>query len=605
MWVRRAFVLLLVLGSISVSSWAQIVPASGNACIATYNGIFNGDITVSAGQTCAFKGGSVTGNVMMNGGSLVLSHATVGGNVQINGGGTFSIGPSTVIKGNLQIQNVPAGSVQNQICGSQVSGDLQIQNMGTAVQVGSTSGSCWGNSIAHNLQIQNNTGSIQVVGSAVGGNLQCQNNSSILEGPNAAPRQEGQCSVAASYPIIVQIVVGAHIKSIASALQGQIINQMPQSGTYLLSVPSLSPTAYLTPGVLLIEINPGVSLGGPHGGILQTKNNTGADWYRAQPAFKLIEVDAAILVSGGEGVVIADINSLVDYSHPALAGHLTAGYDFVIGKPSGTAVLNQSGSSFLDQSSSSFLDQSGSSFLDQSSSSFLDQSSSSFLDQSSSSFLDHSSAKDVDATTPFHGHGTLVAGILSAIAPQSMIMPLRAFDDNGQADIYTIATAIRYAVDHGAHVINMSFSTTQDSQALKDAIDYAHKAGVVLVASAGNDNTDKPTLPASIGDVIGVAATDLQDLKATFSNFGGHIQVAAPGVNIIAPYPGGYYAMVSGTSFSSPIVAAEAALIQSLRGANIDTKDKVAKGIVKIDQKNPGKNLGHGRIDLLNGLTAQ
>jgi thermitase len=125
------------------------------------------------------------------------------------------------------------------------------------------------------------------------------------------------------------------------------------------------------------------------------------------------------------------------------------------------------------------------------------------------------------------------------------------------------------------------------------------------VAAAGNDNTDKPTLPANIGDVIGVAATDLQDLKAPFSNYGGYIQVAAPGVNIIAPYPGGYYAMVSGTSFSAPIVAAEAALIRSLRGANIDTKDKVGKGIVKIDQKNPGKNLGHGRIYLLNGLTAQ
>ena len=190
----------------------------------------------------------------VNGGSLVLASATVTGNVQINGG-SFTIGPSTTTKGNLQIQNIPAGSAQGQVCGSQVNGNLQLQNTGIAVQIGSVSGSCWGNSIAHDLQIQNNTGSIQVVGNAVDGNLQCQNNSSFVEGSNAAVNQQGQCTAANSYPAIVEVAAGADIKAIASALQAQIINQMPQSGTYLLSCPSLSPTAYLTPGVLLIEIN--------------------------------------------------------------------------------------------------------------------------------------------------------------------------------------------------------------------------------------------------------------------------------------------------------------------------------------------------------------
>jgi len=278
MWIRRASIATLFLGLISAGSWAQTVPASGNTCIATYNGIFNHDVTISAGQTCTFTSGGVTGNVTVNsGGSLVLVNATVSGNVQVNGG-TFSIGPSTTIKGNLQIQNILAGSAPSQVCGSQVNGNLVLQNTGSSVQVGSVSGSCWGNSIVHDVQIQNNTGSIQVVGNAVGGNLQCQSNSSLLEGPNAAPNQQGQCRAASSYPAIVEIAAGADIKAIASALQAQIINQMPQSGTYLLSVHSLSPTAYLTPGVLLIEINLSNSLGGPKGGILQTSNTTGPNW---------------------------------------------------------------------------------------------------------------------------------------------------------------------------------------------------------------------------------------------------------------------------------------------------------------------------------------
>src|SRR5207249_1691065 len=174
----------------------------------------------------------------------------------------------------------------------------------------------------------------------------------------------------------------------------------------------------------------------------------------AADEFKLVRAGAVSSISTGRGVVVADINSLVDYSHPSLVGHLTAGYDFVLGR-STTVSLNQSSSSFLDQSSSSFLDQSSSSFLDQSTSSFLDQSSANFLDQSSANFL--------DASNPAHGHGTLVAGIIATIAPQAMIMPLRVFDDQGGADVFTISKSIYWAVQHGARVINMSFGTVDYS----------------------------------------------------------------------------------------------------------------------------------------------
>jgi hypothetical protein len=259
-----------------------------------------------------------------------------------------------------------------------------------------------------------------------------------------------------------------------------------------------------------------------------------------------------------------------------------------LGQPTNFS-LNQSTASFLDQSTASFLDQSTASFLDQSTASFLDQSTASFLDQSTASFL--------DTSNPAHGHGTLVAGILAGIAPGAMIMPIRAFDDSGNSDQYTIAKAIQWAVDNGADVINMSFGTPSKSNVIQNAIQYADQHGVSLISSAGNDDSQTPQIPASLGPVVGVAATDIWDLKAPFSNYGPPVGVTAPGVSIIAPYPGGYYAVVSGTSFAAPIVAGEAALMRSMTQKQ-NNRDRIKNGVIKIDQRNPGIPLGQGRIDL-------
>src|SRR6185369_2853863 len=184
-----------------------------------------------------------------------------------------------------------------------------------------------------------------------------------------------------------------------------------------------------------------------------------------QPSFQLMRAGQARTYSTGRGVIVADINSRVDYSHPALRGHLIAGYDFVTSRPGGSATLNQSSASFLDQSSASFLDQSSASFLDQSSASFLDRSSASFLD-------------DDLKTKPAMSHGTLTVGVIAAMAPDAMIMPVRAFDDDGEADLFILAKAIRYAADHGAQVINMSFGTLDKSKAIQNSVDYAKSKGV-------------------------------------------------------------------------------------------------------------------------------
>ena len=213
----------------------QAVPLpNGNVCNGTYIGPFNGNINVSAGQNCSFVGGQIIGNVQLNGGIFALAGTTVTGNVQLNNGGSVSVGPGSVIEGNLQIQNVPAGGTMSQVCGATVHGDLQFQNNGVSLMVGSSSSACAGNTIGGNLTIQNNTATANAIGNSVannltvqgntaatmvngnsvhgnlqdqnntapttvfsnvvGNNLQCQQNTSITGGSNTAGQKQGQCA---------------------------------------------------------------------------------------------------------------------------------------------------------------------------------------------------------------------------------------------------------------------------------------------------------------------------------------------------------------------------------------------------------------------------
>jgi thermitase len=211
---------------------------------------------------------------------------------------------------------------------------------------------------------------------------------------------------------------------------------------------------------------------------------------------------------------------------------------------------------------------------------------------------DQSSMFALDENSGSKSHGTFVAGILAAVAPRATIMPLRAFDDAGNTDLFTIAKAIRYARQNGATVIDMSFGTLTDSKVIKEAIDYAKAGNVVLVASAGNNNTSAKQYPAAYSGVIAVAATDLLDRKASFSNYGSYVFADAPGVNMLSALPDGKYGVASGTSFSAPIVAGMAALIRSRQSSGISTA--ISSNTIDIDWRNPGyaDKLGYGRVDL-------
>jgi thermitase len=401
-------------------------------------------------------------------------------------------------------------------------------------------------------------------------------------------------SLPSSLPVIVQISPTASITAIASVLGATVVDSIPGANTYLLNVPttlsSLTGSLSVLLGIQWVEINTGVSI--PNVLVLQMVTIPGTaapDWYKNQPAWQIIESQKALPYAKGTGVVVADINTQVDYSHPALVGHLTGGYDFIASRPTGSTALNQSEAGYIDQSEAGYIDQSEAGYIDQSEAGYIDQ------------FAGLVGLPNL-LVNPAYSHGTLCAGIIAAIAPGSMIMPLRTFDSNGSSDLFTIAKAIRYAVQNGAQVINMSFGTSSQSKSLQSAIQYAQQHGVLLVASAGNNNTSAPQYPAAYSGVMTAAATDFFDYKAVFSNYGSYVFVDAPGTNIISAYPGGYYSIVSGTSFSAPTVAGTAALVRSLHTTGV--ANAIAGGAVNIDYKNPnyaGK-LGYGRIDVLHAV---
>jgi subtilisin family serine protease len=226
-------------------------------------------------------------------------------------------------------------------------------------------------------------------------------------------------------------------------------------------------------------------------------------------------------------------------------------------------------------------------------------------------FIDNDNNPTDEAGSPqatIAGHGTFIAGIVALLAPDAQVLPVRAFRTDGTSDAFTVASAIKYAADHGAHVINLSFGSPDDSTVLHDAVLYARSRGSVLIAAMGNENQNadsKPQFPAGWKeDAMGVAAIDLAGRRASFSNYGSAAAVSAPGVRIISTYVNQDYAMWSGTSFAAPFAAAEAALILQDDLRKTDTREVIENTADSIDGFNPGFAglLGRGRINPLRAL---
>ncbi|MEA2602145.1 MAG: hypothetical protein QOF89_3137 [Acidobacteriota bacterium] len=321
--------------------------------------------------------------------------------------------------------------------------------------------------------------------------------------------------------------------------------------------------------------------------------------YVRQPAADLLRLPEANASYLGAGVV-AIIDTGVDPTHPVLRDALVPGYDFTRAQP-GTA---SEWDDLLDQRTRAILGQQSGTPLAGATGTQL-AAATVILNSSLSS----SSPIDPATVPPDFGHGTMVAGVIHRVAPGAKIMPLKAFNANGDASLFDIVQAIYYAVDHGAKVINMSFSVGVFSPELLRAVNYAARKGVTCVASTGNDGKETMVYPAALGDTIGVASTNARDYLSDFSNYGDDLAtLAAPGEDVLTTYPGGGWAIVSGTSFSAPWVSGAVALfVEKNHADDQPSRTNYFLSVDALAHSLPVHGFGHarsghGRLDVKQAL---
>lgn len=267
------------------------------------------------------------------------------------------------------------------------------------------------------------------------------------------------------------------------------------------------------------------------------------------------------------------------------------------------------------------------------------------IDNDSNGFIDDVNGWDFvnempDPTPKFGGsftdagihHGTLIAGIIASrgnnaigtagVTWRSKIMPLRVLNNRGEGDILTVIKAVEYAINQKADILNLSFVGDTNSALLKDALQRAYAAGIVVVAASGNDEINRhgvdlyvtPLFPACYHEqdvsVISVASLDQEGRKANFSNFGQCIDISAPGVDFHVPQvvryeqPGFdlfYGSGWSGTSLSTAVISGVVALLKSINPAltQQETMKVLRETCDSTDGENPnfaGK-LGCGQVN--------
>jgi hypothetical protein len=264
----------------------------------------------------------------------------------------------------------------------------------------------------------------------------------------------------------------------------------------------------------------------------------GRKYYNSQWARGRVQLDMAHVVTRGStntmppvSVVVAVLDTGIDLNHPAFAGRLVPGYDFVDN--------------------------------------------------------DNDASEEGSPELGPYGHGTHVAGIIAMIAPEAKIMPIRVLGINGRGNFFKLAAAIKFARDHGADVINLSLSTSSPSKLVSDVFygeldgdrdPIGSMPGVVVVAASGNSGTTTREYPAAVDEdptrvprrgrcVLSVAASNGEDILSFFSTRGAWVSVMSPGERIVSAVPNNHYAMWAGTSMASPIVAGEAALVRAANPA--------------------------------------
>ncbi|WP_373525685.1 S8 family peptidase [Nostoc sp.] len=271
-------------------------------------------------------------------------------------------------------------------------------------------------------------------------------------------------------------------------------------------------------------------------------NNWGADLVKAPEAWAQGYT--------GNGVIVAVVDTGVDYNHEDLRNNIWTNANEIAGNG-------------IDDDSNGYID-----------------------DNYGWNFSDKN-----NNTLDNNGHGTHVSGTIAGennnygvtgIAYNAKIMPVKVLNDSGSGSYNSISKGIRYAVDNGANVINLSLGGASSNRTLEAAIDYASSKGVIVVMAAGNDGDSLPDYPARYAYKSGIAvgAVDRNNNMPDFSNRSGTNEIAyvtAPGVKVYSSVPNNQYATYSGTSMAAPHVAGVVALMLS---ANSNLSDAQVRQIV-------------------------
>lgn len=240
--------------------------------------------------------------------------------------------------------------------------------------------------------------------------------------------------------------------------------------------------------------------------------------FHDQDAFNRVGVARAQTVARGRGVVVAILDTGVNPDHRELRGRIhPIGYDFI-------------DEDSIPEDAPNGLDDDGDGLLDEAA-----------------------------------GHGTHVAGLVAAIAPDAKLMILKVLDSDGQGSVYGVARAIEFADANGADIINLSLGMMNEIAVVETAISQASAHGVVMIASAGNWGDDEPEeYPSRSHRILAVAASDPTDHAATFTSYFDDVAISAPGTAIRSAYWNGGYAIWSGTSMAAPFVTGAAALLREI-----------------------------------------
>ena len=209
------------------------------------------------------------------------------------------------------------------------------------------------------------------------------------------------------------------------------------------------------------------------------------------------------------------------------------------------------------------------------------------------------------------GHGSHVAGIIGAVGDngqgvaglcwRATLVAIKAFDEDGQAAVSDVVAAIEYAVANDTQLINASWGTPEQSLALQEAIRAAIDAGVLVVSAAGNGRSNEPFYPSAMEEVVSVAATNNQDRRAPFSNYGPQVDLAAPGELVLSTMPNARYELLSGTSMAAPHVTGVAALVRSLH-PEFTNPELVEILRNAVDDIRTDQAVGTGRLNALKAV---